>query len=159
MKMKNFSNGFCYRVVEVLKALWIVLSETINILRTLHKTNIFGMPSKILPSSYVLSPSSGHVSLNCNMPFELILRRFEVVFWCLECECCTFWKIDKFIQIHQWTISTMALNWTHFCEFGLKCLWDQYLVIDKRLFHNVFQIIFQLDSSLSLKFLILIYRL
>ena len=26
--------------------------------------------------------------------FKLILRRFEVVFWCLEWECCTFWKID-----------------------------------------------------------------
>ena len=41
--------GFVYRVVWVLKALWIILSETINILRKLHKTNIFGMPPKILP--------------------------------------------------------------------------------------------------------------
>ena len=41
--------GFVYRVVWVLKALWSVLSETINILRKLHKTNIIGMPPKILP--------------------------------------------------------------------------------------------------------------
>ena len=41
-----------------------------------------------------VAPSSGHISLNCNMPFKLILRSFEVVFWCLEWECCTFWKID-----------------------------------------------------------------
>ena len=41
-----------------------------------------------------IAPSSGHISLNFNMPFKLILRRFEVVFWCLEWECCTFWKTD-----------------------------------------------------------------
>ena len=35
--------GFVYIVTLVLKALWIVLSETINILRKLHKTNIFGI--------------------------------------------------------------------------------------------------------------------
>ena len=27
-----------------------------------------------------IAPSSGHISLNCNMPFKLIVRRFEVVF-------------------------------------------------------------------------------
>ena len=52
-----------YRVVWVLKALWIVLSETINISRKLHKTNIFGMPPK----------------MNLDLLFKLILRRFEVV--------------------------------------------------------------------------------
>ena len=42
-----------------------------------------------------IAPSSGHISLNFNMPLKLFfLRRFEVVFWCLEWECCTFWKID-----------------------------------------------------------------
>ena len=47
--------GFVYRVVWVLKALWIYLSETINSLRKLHNTNIFGMPQKIIPLSYVYS--------------------------------------------------------------------------------------------------------
>ena len=28
------------------------------------------------------------------MPFKLIQIMFEVVFWCLEWECCPFWKID-----------------------------------------------------------------
>ena len=41
--------GFVYRVVWFLKVLWIFLSETNNFLRKLHKTNIFGMPPKILP--------------------------------------------------------------------------------------------------------------
>ena len=43
------------------------------------------------------------------MPFKLILRRCEVVFWCLEWECCTFLKDWwKFIQIYQYY--TMALK-------------------------------------------------
>ena len=33
----------------ILKALWIVLSETSNILRKLQKNNISGMPPNILP--------------------------------------------------------------------------------------------------------------
>ena len=33
----------------VIKANVYFLSETINFLRKLHKTNIFGMPPKILP--------------------------------------------------------------------------------------------------------------
>ena len=41
--------GFVCRVLRVQKALWIVLSETIKISRKLHKTNISGMPPKILP--------------------------------------------------------------------------------------------------------------
>ena len=57
------------------------MSETINFLRKLHKTNIFGMPPKILYHRVMyIAPSSGHISLNCNMPFKLILRMFEVVF-------------------------------------------------------------------------------
>ena len=47
-KWKFSLMGFAYSVVRVL-ALWIFLSETNNFLRKLHKTNIFGMPSKILP--------------------------------------------------------------------------------------------------------------
>ena len=48
-KWKLALMGFVYRVVWVIKALWIFLSETINFLRKLHKTNNFGMPPIILP--------------------------------------------------------------------------------------------------------------
>ena len=48
-KWKISLMGFIYRDIWVLKALWMFLSETINFLRILHKTNIFGMPPKILP--------------------------------------------------------------------------------------------------------------
>ena len=40
-------------------------------------------------------PSSDHSLLTLNLPFEVILRWCEVVFWCLEWECCTFQKIDE----------------------------------------------------------------
>ena len=82
-------------VVSVLKALCIILSETINILRKLHKTNIFWMPPRFYHRVMYKAPSTGHGLLNLNLPFKLMLRRFEVVFWCLEWECCTFGKIDK----------------------------------------------------------------
>ena len=93
-KWKISLMGFVYRVVWALKALWIFLSETINFLRKLHKTNILGCPRKFYHRVMYIAPSSGHISLNLNMLFKFVLRRFEVVFWCLEWECCTFWKID-----------------------------------------------------------------
>ena len=52
------------------------------------------MPRTFCHRVMYIAPSSGHISLNFNMPLKLILRRFEVVFWCLGRECCTFWKID-----------------------------------------------------------------
>ena len=45
--------------------------------------------------------TSAHISssdcslLNLILPFKVILRRIEVVFWCLKWECCTFQKIDE----------------------------------------------------------------
>ena len=73
---------FVYRVLSVLKAMWIVLSETINTLRKLHQ-NIFGMHAPEnstieLCTVHTITPSCGHISLNFDMPFKLILRRFEV---------------------------------------------------------------------------------
>ena len=41
--------GFVYGVLWILKALWIVLSQTIHIFEKIEKYNIFGMPPKILP--------------------------------------------------------------------------------------------------------------
>ena len=70
----------------------------LNFLRKLHiKLTFSGCPRKFYHRVMYIAPSSGHISFNCNMPFKLILRRCEVVFWwctCLEWECCTFWKID-----------------------------------------------------------------
>ena len=52
--------GFVYRVEWVLKAMWTILSETINIVRKLHETTIFGMPPKFYHRVMYLAPSSGH---------------------------------------------------------------------------------------------------
>ena len=93
-KWKKILMGFVYRVVRVLKALWIILSETINILRKVQKLTFSGCPRKFYHRVMHIAPSTGHISLTFNMPFKLIVRRCEVVFWCLEWECCTFWKID-----------------------------------------------------------------
>ena len=92
-----------YRVVWVLKALWFFLSETINFLRNYIKLTFSGCPPK---NSTIEQTSCVHNSELCTQlalvaifhwtlicPFK-ILRRFEVVFWCLEWECCIFWKID-----------------------------------------------------------------
>ena len=42
-----------------------------------------------------LAPSSDCSLLTLSLPFKVILRRFEVVFWCLEWECCIFQEIDE----------------------------------------------------------------
>ena len=41
-----------------------------------------------------IAPSSGEPLLNLNLPFKWILRRFEVVFSCLE-NVALFYKIDE----------------------------------------------------------------
>ena len=94
-KLKVSLMGFVYRVVRVLKVLWIFLSETFNFLRKLHKTNTFGLPKKTYHRVMYIATSSGHISLNFNILFKLILRRFEVVFWYLEWECCTFVRLIR----------------------------------------------------------------
>ena len=104
-KLKISLMGFVYRVVWVLKALWIFMSETINFLR---KLQFLGCLRKFYHRVMYRAPSSGQISLNFNIPIKLILRKFAVVFWYLEWECCTFLKYwCKFIQIHKYY--TMAL--------------------------------------------------
>ena len=84
-----------YRVVWALKALWIISSETINILRKLRRKKKLGCPRKCFHRVMYIAPSSGHEWLNLNLSLELILMRFEAVFWCLEWQCCTFEQIDE----------------------------------------------------------------
>ena len=78
-----------------------------------------GCPPKFYHRVMYIAPSSGHISLNFNMPFKFILRRFEVVFWCLEWECCTFWKIDgnslKSILLYRPMALIFSIT-THICS-------------------------------------------
>ena len=73
--------SFVYRVTHSSSKspVKIILSKT-NILRELHKTNISGCPPKFYHGVMYIAPSSGHILLNINLPFKLILRRCEVVF-------------------------------------------------------------------------------
>ena len=92
---KNYLMGFVYRVVWVLKALSITLSETVNFWEIYHRV-------------MYIAPSSGHISLNFNMPLKWILRRFDVVLWCLEWEYRTF---ERLMEIHSNPpYYTLALN-------------------------------------------------
>ena len=106
--------GFLYRVVWVLKALWICLSETINFLRKLIKLTFSGCPPKFYHRVMYTAPSSGHISLNFNMTFKLILRRFEVVFWSEN--AALFERLMEIqSQIHQYYTMALKLGWP-FCK-------------------------------------------
>ena len=51
--------------------------------------------------------SSNHSLITLNLPFKVILRMFEVIFWYLECEYCTFQMTDE--NSFRSTQTTMAL--------------------------------------------------
>ena len=63
--------GFVYRVLWFLMSLWIVLSETITILRKLHEVKIFGIPIFLTRVMYI-APFSGHTLFNLNLCLKLI---------------------------------------------------------------------------------------
>ena len=54
------------------------------------------------------APSSD-CSLTLNLSFKVILRQFQVVFWCLEWECCTFQKINE--NSFKFTNTILWLTW------------------------------------------------
>ena len=76
--------------------MWIVLSETINNFAKFAKKHNFFRDAG--PQDYgdlchifmYIAPSNDRSLLTLALPFKVIQRRFGVVFWCLEWECCTF---------------------------------------------------------------------
>ena len=104
--------GFVYRVVRVLEALWIVLSETIKVLRKLHKTNIFGMPPTFYHRVMYIAPSSGHILLNVHLPLKLIKEVCSCFLMSGVRMLHLFTDWWKFLQIHQYY--TMALKFKLF---------------------------------------------
>ena len=84
-----------------------VLSENINILlicnnKKQKKNYNFGGPRELYHRFMYMASSSGRSLLTFNLPFKVILRMFEVVFWC-RVRMLHFsrdWR--KFIQIHQY---------------------------------------------------------
>ena len=53
-------------------------------------------PTRFTIGFMYIAPSSDYSLLTIKLPFKVILRRFEVVFWCLEGEMLhTFQTIDE----------------------------------------------------------------
>ena len=69
--------GFVYRFWWILKSLWIILSEIINILRKKRK-KIFEIPLRIYHRFMFIAPCSDGSLLNLNVPFKLILQIFRL---------------------------------------------------------------------------------
>ena len=58
-----------YRVLWILIALWIVLSQPINILRNLQQQKFGGCPQEFYHIFMYIAPSSDHSLLTPNLPF------------------------------------------------------------------------------------------
>ena len=73
---------FIYRVLCILKALRIVLSKTINILRNVQNNNkIWDASETFSIGLYIhVAPSSDHSLMTLTLLFKVILRRYVVVF-------------------------------------------------------------------------------
>ena len=116
--------GFVYRLYEFQKP-----CESFRLKPIFWKnciTLIFsGCPRNVYHRVMYIAPSSGHTVLNLNLPFKVVLRRFEVVFWYLEWECCTFWKINgnsfkstNTINVHVYMYMALKLRNDSFSKCG-----------------------------------------
>ena len=108
---ENSLLGFVYRVLGILKALWILVWNHQYFEKFATTTTNYWVPP---PNNFTISLCNYvHSSLQWLFIADLqsvfkevlktsleYLRRFEVVFWCLEWECCTFQIIDEKLKIH-----------------------------------------------------------
>ena len=89
IKKKKSSNVFCLESFLLCEMFYL---KPITVLRNLKKKN-WDVP-KNFTIGFCTTPSCDHSWLTLKLPFKIILRKFEVVFWCLGWEC-TFQKIDE----------------------------------------------------------------
>ena len=90
---------------EFYRALWIVLSESINISRNLHTKRYFFVPPwEFYPRFMLKVPSTDHSLLTLNMPFKMIV--LKEVWGCFLMSGMRILPFSKdwmkFIQIHQY---------------------------------------------------------
>ena len=83
------------------------------------KLTFSGSPQRFYHRFMYIAPSSGRDLMNLDLPFKLILRRFEVVFWYLNWECCTFWKFDG--NSFKSTNTILLYGFNSFCVQPWKC--------------------------------------
>ena len=81
--------------------MWILSWNLINIFKFQicpppPKKKMGGHTQEFYHSFMYIAPSSGHSLLNLEVHFKLILRRFDVTFWCLERVCYRYlWKLGE----------------------------------------------------------------
>ena len=87
--------AFVYIILWILKALWIILSETIK--KKAKYLTFWDAPKFYQRFMYMYTCSSlkGSLKLTVNMCFKMIIRRSEAVFWCLEWEYSLFKRLMK----------------------------------------------------------------
>ena len=86
--------GFDYRVLLILKAIHLIFFFVWNHYFFEKENNFRNAPENFTMFMHI-APSSDHSLLTLNLPFNVILRKFEIVSRCLEWEWCTFQKIDE----------------------------------------------------------------
>ena len=110
-KWKIYLIGFVYRVVRVLKALWIFFFFWNHPVfwENCIKLTFSGCPRKFFHRVMYIPPSSGHISLNFIMPFEVDSNEVWCCFLMSGVRMLYTFLKDwwNFIQIHQYY--TMAL--------------------------------------------------
>ena len=83
------------------------------------KLTFSGCPINFTKVMYI-APSSGDILLNLNLLFKVMLRRFVVVFWCLEWEiweCCNF---ERLMEIHSNPLILYSQTGFKIISFSLK---------------------------------------
>ena len=90
--MKIFSKLWVLIIIEFMNCfVWNHLYFE-KLQKTKTKKTFLGCPQELDHRFICIVLSNVHSLLNFNVPFKLIRRRFEVVSWCLEWECCIFFK-------------------------------------------------------------------
>ena len=95
-KMVKISKRFCLQIVMNSKRLVSHFAWNHQYFENIAKQlNFRDAPEHFTHRFMNIAPSSGEPLPSLDLPIKWILRRFEVVFWCLEWEYCTFQKIDE----------------------------------------------------------------
>ena len=111
------ANGFCLQSFMNSKSPVNCFVWNHQYFEKIEKYNIFVMPPPPPPQFYhrfmYIHTSSGESLPHINWLFKWIVRRFEVDFWCLEWECCTFWQI---YENSFKSTNTILRLWLHNCD-------------------------------------------
>ena len=131
-------------------------------MRNIYKNIIFGDPKNCIMFIYI-APSNDHSLLTLNLHFEVIVKRFEVVFWCLEWECYTFQNTDEnslkstntimaLKCIQSWLVKKVEFMWCYI--YNVYQMKEEYAII-LELWNLIFLVIMCILYFLYCRFLVL----